>query len=132
MLQPALAQVPVEQLDHYWRYAEPYLRRAHERMGFVTPAEWYERLKASRCDLWLVTVANAIKAAFVTSVRGQTFTVECLGGDDMLTWIDLLDDLESQARDHGMTSIEFEGRPGWAWLKRKGYGTRRVVLGKDL
>jgi len=128
----ALAQVPVEHLDHYWHRVEPYLRRAHERMGFTSPADWYKRLKAGKCDLWLVFVAGHLRAAFVTSVRGETLVVECLGGDDMLTWIDLLDDLESQARDNGMTSIEFEGRPGWAWLKRKGYATRRVVLGKEL
>jgi len=126
-----LAQIPRELIDHFWPYAEPYLRRAQERMGGATSQQLYERTKARKSDLWGVFVGPDMVAAAITSVRDNTAYVETVGGREMMNWVHLLGEFEHLAKLHGKTRIEIEGRSGWARIL-PGYDCRRVVLGKEL
>lgn len=128
----ALAQVPVEQLDHYWRYAEPYLRRVHEKTHCDPPSAFYERLKAKKCDLWFVAVDGVLKAAFITSKSDDRLAAEVMAGDDMNEWFhDALAQLEDLARQNGIKRIVMESRRGIA-AQLPDYRPIRVVIEKVL
>jgi hypothetical protein len=126
-----LAQLSPYLVDHFWPIAEPYLRRAQERMGGQTTTEIYDRIKSGQCDLWGIFIGPDMVAAAITSIRGDTAYVETVGGGKMKDWVNLLIEFERLAKQHGKTRIEIEGRSGWAKLL-PAYDTRRIVLGRAL
>lgn len=128
-----LAQVPKDLLDAVWPMAEPFMARAYAKLGYDRPDDTRQRLDDGKCDLWLAHIAGHLRAACITSVRGATFNIECLAGDGMTDWLHLIGDLERMAREHGLTTVQADGRPGWAEaLRGHGYRTERVVMRKEL
>lgn len=129
-----LAQVPAELIDPVWPSAEPYLRRAYDKMGYDYPPTIYERIKSGKADLWLAYVAGHLRAVCVTSVHGHTFNIEALAGEGMTEWFDLIEDLEDMARRYGQKAVvKVDGRKGWQEpLQKRGYRVERVVMRKEL
>lgn len=129
-----------DSLDHAWRDAEPYIRRALSRsMGELTTGDLLNICRSGHGAL-LLFVDEGFEAlgAAVTQVLNHPdgrciLRILAYGADNWAATAPCLKMVEDAARERGAQAVHFNGRLGW--LKRcvpMGYKPVQVIMEKAL
>ena len=85
--------------------------------------------------LWVAYVNRNLASAAVTQIDktecSKVCTLQACGGSGVNNWIQLLEVIESYARNNGCDCVRFMGRKGWARLL-KNYRTDKVIMERKL
>lgn len=132
-----LDRVGAEDVEELWPHLEPLFRRACE----ADPTDLtVDRIKAEAIEgkrlIWTLADGDRnppLLSVFSTVEDGNKVCIGPLAGDEMELWLPLLSELESHAKEAGMSVSHIEGRVGWLRVLRPyGYRVARVILEKDL
>lgn len=121
------------QVDEFWPYTEPLLKRATERCGNWSIGEIKQQINKGAL-LWIVWDGEAVRAACVTRLtlepKGKVLDAIACGGEDQ-DWRTLYEDIEDYGRNEGCVTSRIQGRLGWRRIF-KDYDLAWVALEKDL
>lgn len=95
------------------------------------------RCEARDAQLWLIRDGGTIKGCVITQItvdNERVAEVPLVAGDDMASWLHLLDDLEAWARREGCVAmVSTAGREGWVrTLKNLGWQKVAVLMERRL
>ncbi|MEP1206587.1 MAG: hypothetical protein ABJM29_06455 [Rhizobiaceae bacterium] len=131
--------VPRDKIANVWPKVEPFLIEAMgtvpRQTDLVTLRGQAERGEA---QIWIVAEQDQALGAFTTKIyksnRGQICSVEWLGGNKLLSWIDIMAEIvEKFARKHKCVQVEGYGRMAWLRvLKKHGYEMQTITFAKKL
>ena len=104
------------QVDEFWPYAEPFLKRATEKCGNWSIDEIRREL-GNGALLWIVWNGTELKAACVTrlaEIKGEKVcqVLVCGGSDE--DWRTRFEEIEDYARNEKCVKAQIQGRKGWA------------------
>lgn len=92
-------------------------------------------VKSQHAILWVAYVNGALASAAVTQIHDTECSKVCnlraCGGSGVNNWIQLLELIETYARNHGCDLVRFMGRKGWSRLL-KHYRTDKVIMERRL
>ena len=92
-------------------------------------------VKSAGAILWVAYVNRELASAAVTQIdqteRSKVCTVLACGGSGVNNWIQLLELIETYARNNGCDLVRFMGRKGWKQLLPE-YRTDKVIMEKRL
>jgi hypothetical protein len=112
---PDLICVYPPQINEFWPYAEPVLKRATERCGNWSTGELKREIEKGAL-LWIVWDGKELLAACVTRLAMETRglileALACAGeGQD---WRRLYEEIEDYGRNEGCVLSRMSGRDGW-------------------
>lgn len=132
-----LITVPTANIDEWWPEVLPWAEDfCQYSQGSYTPDYILERLQKSLMQLWLAMDGKNIVAVCLTEIRKtviKEYVIVVMTGEDMLSWIHMLGDLENYARSLGCQKIVGVARPGWEKiLKPIGYRKTHITVEKEL
>ncbi len=131
----AIRLVRADQVDRYWKGAEPWLEQALEHSeGELGLQEVYDALAAGYMYLFVATGGNETVMAAVIEIAAFPLKKVCrvvlMAGKDVTRYMqDMLDIAEPLAIKLGCTDFEAWVRPSiWRFLRAKGIPFRRSYL----
>jgi len=118
---PPIFAVPTEHVALFWPRAEGLLRRVATRDSGYTLTSVMAELATGGLLLWSIRDFQAIACTkIVQRPTDKVLWVQFIAGDRMKEWVDdLVDVMETYAREYECTAIEACGRPGWKKLTSK-------------
>lgn len=132
-------RIPVELVDRFWHYAEPYIKRALDQTGGeFTPEDILLFCKEDVIHLWLVSEGARVVGAVTTEVviypRRKHLRIATLAGSKGLEWTGLVDTILAKwAKSLGCDGIEAFVRKGYVpTLIKYGYQHKYSTVIKDL
>lgn len=137
---PELVQLTGDVIDAAWPLIEPFLQKGIDRVATRwTTAEYREGAKDGHLHLWIVHESGEPRqilgvgiVQFYRTNKGLIAKVVGFGGKHLRRWYaPTLVTFEAMAKEHGVYSIEIEGRLGWA-RSLPGFKPARVVMEKVL
>jgi hypothetical protein len=132
----SLVDVPREHLEIVWPQVEHWIAEAASLSHHYTLQDVADALADGSAQLWLAWDDKPIACAVTqlcASAQGRYCSIWITAGDDLNKWIDLTDELEEWARQHGCKFMEAMPRPGFAKaMKSRGYRMPHVILEKEL
>jgi hypothetical protein len=111
--------IPVELVDHFWPFAEPYIKRALDHTsGEFLPADVKAFCQQGTVQLWLVSEGSRIVAAITTEIinypRRRHCRIITLAGSRAAEWTEQADTIISAwAREQGCVALEAFVRKGY-------------------
>jgi hypothetical protein len=132
-----LDRIDASDIDLLWPHLEPFFRRACEADPTdLTPDIIRREAAEDRRLVWSITDASRdppLLSIFSTITNGNKVCIGPLAGDEMELWLPLLSQLESHAKEAGLSVSHIEGRLGWQRvLAPYGYRVARITLEKVL
>jgi hypothetical protein len=131
--------IPSHLVDRFWKYAEPYVKRALDHAnGEFTPADLCQLCKDQSCQLWLVAEGDKIVAAMVTELVSYPRKRHCrfvtLAGSKAPEWTALADTIIGNwAREQGCVALEAFVRKGYVpVLAKHGFKHKYSAIFKEL
>lgn len=131
--------IPAELVDHFWKLAEPYIKRALEHAnGEFTPDDLRHFCKDRTVQLWLVNEGEKVIGAATTEIVNYPAKKHCriitVAGSRFQEWaLDLDIILCAWAKEHQCKTIEAAVRKGFVNpLTTYGYKQKYVIVAKDL
>jgi hypothetical protein len=106
------------ELRLYWPLAKPFIEKAIPYGdGKYCIDTVYNSLYNMDSQLWIVYENVKVVAAITTCIfnypRSKRLIIEFCGGEDIKSWLNVLDDLREFGKSHGCEKMEIIGRPGW-------------------
>jgi hypothetical protein len=123
------------EVEKYWPTVAPWIKRAMERgdLGRFDVVE--ADVKSAQAILWVAFVNRDLASSAVTQIehteKSKVCTVLACGGSGVNNWIQLLELIETYARNYGCDLVRFMGRKGWARIL-KHYRTDKVIMERRL
>ena len=131
--------IPAESIPLFWKYAEPYIKRALDHTcGEITPDDLKHSCEDRKCQLWLVSHNNRVIAAVTTEIVNYPQRRHCrvitLAGSSAQEWTALMDEtLMEWAKSLACDAIEAYVRKGYVQkLAQYGYKHRYSTVVKEL
>lgn len=132
--------IPVDWVDRFWQFAEPYVKRALDHTSGEVSPEGVRRLCKDRVlQLWLVSEGDRIVAAVTTEIvqypERRHLRVVTLAGSKAPEWTGLVDTiLANFAKAEGCDAVEALVRKGYVPVLVKQYGYKHTysVVVKDI
>lgn len=130
-----LVCVDPKEIRRIWPHASRFIKRAILRTGLSDFREVEDSILDGDALLWLVWNGERIEAAVSTILEVANTKKSCVivacGGDDMANWIDLIDQIETYAKNEGCQSTRIIGRRGWLRVL-EGYRADYAILEKAI
>lgn len=133
-----LEPVPRDLVPPYWPRIAHWLEKLNDRY----PPWWRLADPMARCisghaQLWLIRDDKVIKGVVITQITtdaARVAEVAVVAGEDMDSWLHLIDDLEHWARkEHCVAMIATAARGGWAKvLRQRGWASPAVLMERRL
>lgn len=114
--------VPAHLVDHFWKLAEPYVKRALDHTtGELAPADLKRFCQEKLVQLWLVSEGERIIGCFTTEIvnypRKRHARIITLGGSRLKEWALQMDIIVcGWARENGCDAVEGFVRKGFVPL----------------
>lgn len=131
--------IPSTLVDHFWKLAEPYVKRALDHAnGEFLPGDLRERCKEQLAQLWLVTKGDKVVAAGITEIvvypRKKHCRIITLAGSQAGEWMEFASVyIEQWALAQGCDCMEAITRKGFVpKLQNRGYTYKQAILVKEL
>lgn len=111
--------IPAHLVDHFWKLAEPYVKRALDHTsGEISPADIRYFCKEKLAQLWLVTEGEKVIGCFTTEIVNYTqrrhARIITLGGSHFKEWALQLDIIVcGWAKENGCDAVEAFVRKGF-------------------
>lgn len=127
--------VPPNQVDRLWPEVSHLIKRAMERGDLGTFESVEHDVLEGKALLWLAWIWPNIAGTVVTKIsrseKSKVCTIIACGGEDVMEWLFLLEDIENYARAEGCDVVRIFGRKGWMrWLPE--YRAPKVILERRL
>lgn len=137
---PYLIQgIPHNFIEHFWSFAEPYIKRALDHAGGeFTPADFKASCIKRDMQLWLISQDKRVHGAITTELVVYPNKKHCriitLAGSNFIEWVALANaTLDAWAKEQGCDAMECYTRRGFVpKLVPLGYKHRHSVLIKEL
>lgn len=134
-----VSSIPARLVDHFWKFAEPYIKRALDHTsGEFTPEDIKQFAKDQYIQLWLVSEGEKVVAAVTTEIvvypSRKHLRVITLAGSNAPEWTGLVDTiLQDWAKVSGCNAIEAFVRKGYVpVLNKYGYVFKYSTVVKDV
>lgn len=113
-----LELVPLVHVDEIWKHVASGMERACARSGGGVSAPWlFGECRAGRALLFAVCGDKAVHAALVARVEerqgGRVLNILMACGHGMGRWLDIIRQHRDWPVRLGVSTVAFEGRPGW-------------------
>jgi len=134
--EPTLNLIPRENIESVQPLIAEHLKSVVERSrGKLTPDEIVEAFISGKYQLWLIWNGSllAVGATELTKVASglKICTIHFLTGENSLSWLHLIGDLEQWAKAQGCGLMKGYMRKGWA-KRLPDYHLTHVSLEKEL
>jgi hypothetical protein len=134
--EPTLNLIPRENIESVRPLIEDHLKSVVERSkGKLTPDEIVDAFLSGKYQLWLIWNGSllAVGATELTKVASglKICTIHFLTGENSLSWLHLIGDLEQWAKAQGCGLMKGYMRKGWA-KRLPDYHLTHVSLEKEL
>ena len=115
--------IPSHLVDHFWPFAEPYIKRALDQtVGEFKPEDFHTWCKNQEMQLWLICRKDRIIAALTTQIVNYPHRKHCriatLGGsfgkDSDLLHKKMFETIDKWAKELGCISVEAYTRKGYS------------------
>ena len=130
-----LVCVDPARIHEIWPHARELLKRASQRTGLNAFADIEADILSGRSLVWIAWNGRAIEAAAATvlinSDIGKMCVITVCGGQGMKRWLNLVERIESYARDEGCIRVRIFGRKGWLRVL-EGYDAKHAIMDKEL
>jgi hypothetical protein len=129
--------IPNASIDLMWPRILPYVESfCEDSDGSIDPEFVLENLKTGAMNAWYMMGEDGMLGVTLTELRQtkiKEFIIFVCTGEEMVSWYDLIEELEKYARSIGCKKSVAVTREGWKkMLKPKGYMLTHVVLEKTL
>lgn len=131
--------IPAQFVEHFWPFAEPYIKRALDHTSGELHAMDIKRSCINRdMQLWLVSQEKRIFGAITTELVVYPHRKHCrvitLAGKDFNGWLEIADStLLAWGKEQGCDALESIVRIGLAQrMKPFGYKHKHSVLLKEI
>lgn len=131
--------IPSELVDRFWKYAEPYVKRALDHTsGEFTPTDIRDYCRNQVIQLWLIAEGERVIGACTTEIvvypQRKHCRVVTLGGTKAPEWTSLLDTiLAAWAKEQGCVAMEAFVRKGYVpVLGKYGYKPKYTALVREI
>jgi hypothetical protein len=131
--------IPAQLVDHFWPFAEPYIKRALDHTSGEFVAGDFKQLCMDRTiQLWLVNSGERIVGAITTEIVQYPNKKHCrvitIAGSGFAEWVNLADTtLCTWAASQQCDAMETYVRRGFVpKLQPIGYKQKHVVMVKEL
>lgn len=111
--------IPLDEVPKVWDVAGPLIDKAWSKApGFYRAEDIFHRIASGIECLWGVYENKQMIACFTTVIEqyplSRRLVIHCLAGTKIRAWYpEMMQIMESYARDHGCTFIDAKGREGW-------------------
>lgn len=134
-----IKNIPAALVDRFWKYAEPYVKRALDHTsGEVSAANLKEYAQNGFVQLWLVSEGEKVVAAITTEIilypQRKHLRIITLAGSNAPEWTADVDTImDDWARVSGCVAIEAFVRKGYVpVLSKYGYKFKHSVIVKEI
>lgn len=119
----------------FWPLASHWIKSAMERGDLGSFATVEADVLSGHASLWLMWDDPLVLGATVTQLITQNDRPVCMivacGGENVHSWIHLVEEIEKYARSHECECVRIVGRKGWINVLPE-YKVSRVILEKVL
>jgi len=130
-----LVCVDPARIQQIWPHLKELLREACQRTGLSAFADLEADILSGCSLVWIAWNGQAIEAAASTiltnSDLGKVCVITLCAGRGLNRWLNLVERIESYAKDEGCTRIRIFGRKGWLRVL-EGYDAKHVIMDKEL
>lgn len=131
--------IPIDLIERFWPFAEPYIKRALDHSNGEVPPSYIKQLcLEGAAQLWLISENNrviaAVTADVVTYPTRKHARIITIAGSRAPEWTgDVVTILEDWARSQNCDSIETYCRKGYVpTFSTYGYKYKYAIVVKDL
>ena len=131
--------IPPELIDQFWKYAEPYIKRALDHTsGEFLPSDIQTYCKAGLVQLWLVSEDSRVVAAITSEIvnypRRRHCRIVTLAGSRAAEWTEQADTIiGAWAAQQGCIALEAFVRKGYVpVLMKQGFKQKYAAVIKPL
>lgn len=131
--------IPSTLVEHFWPFAEPYIKRALEHSsGEIAPADIKMLCKDRIAQLWLINEGERVVAACTTEIAIHPQCKHCrictVAGSKAPEWSGLLfDTIGKWAKEHDCVAISASVRKGYvSILANYGFKPHQVIVVKPI
>ncbi len=135
----ALRGIPYNLIEHFWQFAEPYVKRALDHTnGEFSAIDFKKACIKKDMQLWLVSKGSRVVGAITTELicypNRRHCRVATLAGTEFKEWINLADDtIEKWSAEQGCNAVEAYVRKGFTKkLIEHGYKHKYSVMVKKI
>ena len=119
--------VDPKRINEAWPHFKHWIKDAIETVGLIEFERHERDVLNGKALLWLAYDGKTVHAAATTELINGVCEISACGGEGILNFLPLLENLEQFARDEKCKAVRIAGRAGWARLL-KNYKVKSTIL----
>ena len=123
--------VDPKRINEAWPHFKHWIKDAIEKVGLIEFSRHEQDVLSGKALLWLAYDGTKVHAAATTELINGICEIVACGGDGLVQFLPLIENLEQFARDEKCRAMRIAGRAGWSRIL-KNYKVKSTILERQL